>query len=677
MEYNVMRTHVFRNHKGQEVPKTIGDTIFIKNRRIALQLLKQKIIERPAEPYTPHGGNRILDELPFTFKGMRVAMVVHTSQYYSGGRVHLFQMAWNLCEIGCDVLYVSERIPKWAADYPFNGIKFVESQNASQLPEDIDLLITDGKDKISRVTLDYRHTHKRCRLAVMNFETPNWVAEYDKATASRMQDTKHALNKADILLCNSEESKKYLSVYLNGKHPEIYVVAPAVNDSACDKAVDNPVELEIGKEPYIVWSARSSKYKCHTHAVKAATSYKGKLHLVCIGVPPHMPKDEPDHRFIKFTTPVTDAQKMRIMKDARCVVAPSLFEGYGMVPGEALVNETPVVAYDLEVLRKNYGDLIIYAKHGSCDDFCKKVHAVVNGSLVNGEKLNAIEVSKKYGLLNMKKTLTAFNFILNKPKVTAQLICYCGRSVQEAIESVYPYVDEIMIAHGPTKMWEHIPVDDSLELIKSFNDKDNKIKLEARPLWSCKREMRQWCADYSTGNRMLIFDADEIYEGLEAWLTADLPVSCPKWIHYWHDINHYVVDASGDARWGIPSDDGYKGCVHPHYRWSYWRNGFKFLSPKGTTAQDANGNKFRVVSNDVKETVIHHLGHCLTKERMQQKHDFYLERDGRQPGRIKREEAWTKWNGQLGNCGDGIIKQVTFEIPSLVKTAYAKLLEMK
>ena len=42
------------------------------------------------------------------------------------------------------------------------------------------------------------------------------------------------------------------------------------------------------------------------------------------------------------------------------VVAPSIMEGFGMVPLESLAVGTPCVAYELPVLRQNYGDLITY-----------------------------------------------------------------------------------------------------------------------------------------------------------------------------------------------------------------------------------------------------------------------------------------------------------------------------
>jgi len=66
----------------------------------------------------------------------------------------------------------------------------------------------------------------------------------------------------------------------------------------------------------------------------------------------------------------------------------------------------------------------------------------------------------------------------------------------------------------------------------------------------------------------------------------------------------------------------------------------------------------------------------LGADMMKHKHDFYLKRDGADVGRRKRKTAWHSWNGQLGDCGDGVIKKVDWEVPELVKRAFEKRIQV-
>jgi hypothetical protein len=177
---------------------------------------------------------------------------------------------------------------------------------------------------------------------------------------------------------------------------------------------------------------------------------------------------------------------------------------------------------------------------------------------------------------------------------------------------------------------------------------------------------------------MLIVDADEIYEGLEDWIKFDSPCACPKWVHFWHNKDHYVVD-DNVLRWGSLSTTGVRGTIYNHYRWSHWRSGYHFCSPKGTTARASDLSKLGDMGQTKQaiaacpNTVIYHLGHVLTPALMKAKHEFYRKRDGDNAGRQQRQHAWHNWNGKAGPCGDGIVKQIDWELPPLVVQAFDKI----
>ena len=660
------------DHSGKPVPVKRGQLFKIDNRRVLRKLLEIGCVALIDAPGT---SSREASPLPSPSSKKRIGMFAFTSTHYSGGRIHLWQMAWALADNGHEVWFVTNRIPMWEKDYPVHPNMKLVTEKKPALPPDFDYVITDGKRGEGKGAINYRSLYPTAKLCVLNFETPHWVAKYDKVTAAKMEDTVPVLKEADILFANSEDSCQDVREVL-GSNTEVTAVPPVVNTHAINQTgVVLPQEVEIHKDtPYVVWVARGSAYKGIQDAVNAVKAYPGKLNLYAMGHPGNIYKsNDEDHKFISFGGVITDAQKMLLMKGAEAVLAPSKFEGYGMVPGESLCCGTPVVVYDLPVLRANYGDRLIYAKWGDTAEFASKVQQTIK----NPPRVDAEEARSRYGLNAMKTLLSEVPAFQQAQKVSAQLICYYGPTVTEAIASVYPHVDEILIAYGPTVRWKDKKADDAIDQIKAFPDPDGKIKLEIREVWKNKTEMRQWCADNATGNRMLIFDADEIYHNLDKWIEADPLAGCPRWVHFWHDEEHFVTDRAGDQRWGR-HEEGIIGTLHPHYRWSHWRNSYHFEGTKGVRGQDykkesLNSRKLTEEADAVcPECVIYHLGHTLSKERMNEKHNFYLNRDGKDAGRVKRKKAWHDWAGETGDQGDGLIRKVDWELPSLVKQAFDK-----
>jgi len=235
-------------------------------------------------------------------------------------------------------------------------------------------------------------------------------------------------------------------------------------------------------------------------------------------------------------------------------------------------------------------------------------------------------------------------------------------------------VDEIIIAYGRVKHATEID-DGSLELLRNLPDPDGKITLEVRDEWIDKREMRNWCSSHSTGNRMLVLDGDEVWVGLDEWIKADIYYGSPRWINLWHGGDHWVHDAKigTSPRWGgqlIPF-----GSPCPHYRWSFWRRSFYWKRHHTPVDREDHWLTDRRLdaAKRVPACAIYHLGHSLGTEVMQAKHDFYLARDGDDPGRQKRMTAWHNWNGKPGDCGDGIVEPVSWELPGIVQRSVARI----
>ena len=661
--YRVLKDHVFVTSTGKRIPKTVNELVNVV-RRMEEKELRSRGIIGPVDSYVPEVAAKAL---PQQTARMRVGIWLTTTKHYSGGRIHMYQIAWTLGRLGAEVFLITNGRPMWAADYPPAGRPNIVIDGHNPVPKDLDVVMTDSKGEMGRKALNYLKVHPRLPLVCMNFETPNWVKKFCPDYGAKLEAHKDIFEKADILLANSDESAKYLREWIGNDTP-IHVVRPAVNTTSPSAAL--PPDVDASR-PYAVWSARSAQYKNGKLAARVVAKLPAPFDLVMIGQPPRdFPRNSADHRFIPLNR-IPDSQKYALLQNAAVVLAPSLFEGFGMVPAEALCSGTPVVAFDLPVLRQEYGDRIVYAKWNDEKDYIAKVRQAVK----KPPRVDQTDARADYGIDSMVAEVEAVPYLSVKSKrVSVQLLTYWG-FVPESIESVYPHVDEILVAHGrcPHAMEIDDGSWDRLQQWKSDNDVDDKIRIEKREMWKGgKREMRQWCVDNSSGNYMLMLDGDEIWAGLDAWIRTGLQYGCPRWVNFWHDLEHWVFDTAklAGTRWGRRLDP--HGSVCPHYRWSFWRRSYFFWKHPLPTDVEKKPiyDRHHSHAEFCPEAIIYHLGHCLPEPIMEAKHQFYLDRDGDDPGRRMRRDAWREWAGDTGDCGDGVVERVGWDIPDIVRRAY-------
>jgi glycosyltransferase involved in cell wall biosynthesis len=605
-------------------------------------------------------------------KTKRVGIWLQTTAHYSGGRIHMFQYAWTLATLGAEVYLITNGQPRWMNDYPARENLHILIAKQDKIPVDLDLVVTDSKHDLGRRAFSWKQRHPQIPLVCFNFETPNWVAEYEPAYARRLQASKDVFKHANLLIANSELSREYALQWL-GKDMKSGVVNPCVNTFGVEAS--DKIKGGTPAHPYAVYSARPTAYKGGDLVVRSIWDMKEPFDLVVFGDLQRKPKDTDNHKLYALKAE-SDAKKYALMKGAKVVLAPSKFEGYGMVPGEALAVGTPCIVYDLPVLRQAYGDALEYVKWNDPKAFKEKLKSYVGNGAVRVSSSVTNRVVKEHGMPSMAKQVEALPYhAIKRKSVSAHMICYWG-FVSQAFEAIYDHVDEILVAYGPTVLNTGVAPDGSLERIQAFPDPDNKIKIEARESWKGKKEMREWCTNRITGNYHLLLDADEIWVGLDKWKEAGYPYSCPRWINLWHGPEHWIYDNAKMAglRWGKKLKP--YGSVCPHYRWSWWRASYKWR--RHPCVIDANEKLLHhpnnaIVPEAVPSCVIYHLGHALPKRIMKAKHEFYRKRDGDNEGRRLREKVWHDWNGKPGNTKDGIVEAVNWKVPQIVLDAVKEL----
>ncbi len=636
-------------------------------------MMQGKIVERNQS----HKGKLQGAPTPPRARTRRIGLWLYNSLFHSGGRIHLYQIAHCLAKNGCEVFFISNTVPKWKADYDDANITFI--QEGGVLPKDLDVILTDSKKLQGRKALDYKQGHPWTKFVCMNFEDPDWVKEYDDEYAKVLEAPKNILWEADMFLTNSAESYRRLDLWLKKAMSDTahHVVHPAVNTYAIEKSLEAEI-TPVTTRPYAVWVARGVAYKGAELARKAIEALPLPFDLVAIGNVPGGAKRGTDHNVYELSG-ISDVHKFKLMQNAEFVLAPSKFEAYGMVPQEALSVSTPVIVYDLPVLRQEYGDIpgMHYVPLNDFEIFFKKVLELATKEK---QKLHDVKIRTERGLDAMRKTIDRVPYFRNKkPSVTAHLSTYWG-FLPESIESIYKDVDQIIVTHGRVTHAQEID-DGTLNRLKAVSDPDSKIRMEIRDTWDSKLAMRQWAADRVEGNHLLILDGDEVWDGLDFWLESPTrSFSTPAWANFWHDEKHWIHDdgVHDGRRWGMRLGPGCSVCPHPRIFW--WRPSYRFvkhhLIPCDQGSFDVHDRDL-TGSHAQPKTTIYHFGHMLPRAIMQKKHDFYLARDGNDAGRQLRRDTWHNWNGEIGQIKDGHVERVDFTVPRIVQRAIERVRAMK
>lgn len=363
----------YHDQRGRPLPLRPGQLVDVLTRQDAEALLAEgKIISRELSHKTT---DKLLEPSPGS---RRAAVWLETTPYYSGGRVYLYQLAWALARAGLETWVVTNSRPTWADDYPEVQGLHLAIDGRDALPPDLGAVVIETKGPAARRGMEFRSRHCPCApLVCVTLETPNWASAMGRPEtddlASRMvhEPYRDVANAATHHLAISALSAHYLREWLgDGSGAPIEVLYPAVNTYAVGLA--RPERIVPGDRPYAVWCARNVPYKQLDVAVHAVEAIDGPMDLVVLGQASGLGRRNGQHA-IHVLEDLSDAQKYAVLRDARVVLHPSLMEGFGLVPGEAMAVGTPSVVYDLPVLREVYGDRLVYVPYGDADAYIDAV----------------------------------------------------------------------------------------------------------------------------------------------------------------------------------------------------------------------------------------------------------------------------------------------------------------
>ena len=117
---------------------------------------------------------------------------------------------------------------------------------------------------------------------------------------------------------------------------------------------------------------------------------------------------------VTFSGLVSEEEKFRLLKSSRVFVMPSRYESWGIVVGEALASDVPVVAYDLPCYRPVFGDFVRYVKCFDSDGFKRAVEDEVRRQRAGRNYLAALNPGKLKQAMDWSTAQKSFLSLLQK-----------------------------------------------------------------------------------------------------------------------------------------------------------------------------------------------------------------------------------------------------------------------
>lgn len=233
-------------------------------------------------------------------------------------------------------------------------------------------------------------------------------------------------SKADKIITVSEFSRKKLQHWLKGDSSKnIEVIYNGLSDFYQIEKTDTTKKGLVSKtynlpEKYILGISHEKAHKNSKNSVLGYLKSKTELPLVLLGKLEFLPFSAQDAiqssgKKVSFIPFVSEEHLPLVYNLAELFLFPSLYEGFGLPPLEALGMETPSIVSKGICFEEILGSCAIYALADSVEDISNKIDSFFVNPLIWGElKQKRLEVLSSYNLNKIaKKTLTIYLEVLN------------------------------------------------------------------------------------------------------------------------------------------------------------------------------------------------------------------------------------------------------------------------
>ncbi|MDH7568015.1 MAG: glycosyltransferase family 1 protein [Armatimonadota bacterium] len=206
----------------------------------------------------------------------------------------------------------------------------------------------------------------RCPVATTVHDVFQWVPALGRTRGKkdriRLVWERHRYRRARVVVADSRNTRADFLRYVDPRHPDVDVVYPGVDPTfQAAPAPHDPVVLArqgIGDAPYIFYVGDLQPRKDVPTLLRAFSAVRRSLrppHLLVIGggswgqrVLEHQLAEELElGDSVLFTGRVAESYLPTLYRHARFFVFPSLYEGFGFPPLEAMACGTPPVTFNI------------------------------------------------------------------------------------------------------------------------------------------------------------------------------------------------------------------------------------------------------------------------------------------------------------------------------------------
>ena len=195
------------------------------------------------------------------------------------------------------------------------------------------------------------------KIYLMNFETPNWFNKYSpiKRDPKRWCGWKLIAEQCESVICISEESSIYAKEFYGESISVSYFPIPCYQN-------DDIVHLDWSlREDNVLCITRYDVHKGINGMVDFVSSLDGVKRLTFLSGSIQIPEALQSELYeaaalngisLDIRSKISNKEKYILLSESKYLVFPSLFEGLGLPPIEALASGCKVAAFDLPVIKQ-------------------------------------------------------------------------------------------------------------------------------------------------------------------------------------------------------------------------------------------------------------------------------------------------------------------------------------
>lgn len=618
-----------------------------------------------------------------------VAFFIEHMPHYTGGRYSIYHQAVLLSQYTNVTVVTNNKPPFYNdfKDYYNDRFNIVVSQDYLLHSNDnkFDLII--GVPMMSGIYAKDYAKKNELPLYLVLFESPNWISKYREGVDADeifWSGYKKCLFEADKILVPSYESQIHLRAWDEKfKSKDIQVIKPCINELVANKVKSSKKKKDNNKKIKIIFTSRITNFKNPLKLIKGLPKDKYQWNIV--GKVPEMFNTEFDRLCeenydISIHNKLSDKEKFEIINDSDILVHPSLFEGYGMPPMEAIYFNKPVIVFDLPVLRETYGNSLNYVEFGNYSSFIQKIKEIARNTHENKREIDLYDDYIR-NFIKIKRLADDLLRVIGIPKITAGIIVNNGEDYLEyAIKSIYHLLSQIIIVVGSVKDYGIKEYEKTYDIINKLKNKDylNKIVFVGNNfVYNNKIEMQNEITKRVEGEYYLKLDHDEIWKpetlvkAIDYMIRNKLDILRMPFYHFWLSFKKIAKDNNGKWSTRHPRIWKWKNDFHHNKSFNY------FVDKKNVKVSKPFYNEMEFISSN-EDDKIFHFGYVRELNIMQNKIKYYKNR-GIEKFAVDRVTNWKDGDKtQPTQNSNSWAEKFTGELPSIMlKHPYYKLKDIR